>query len=185
GILILLLSTQAKAQIRIEGSFGLDLYNWSRSESIMDSKGISSGNLLLNPSIGGGIGITDDYYSYFTLETEINYAITSFNLGFGNEPSMGTLSIPIMLNYSNTYLDAGHFHVKVGYQYNWMDLYHLNDAEDRSHLNFETYIMEVGFGIGDDDREFFLCPIFRFGFNPEGARYMAFGLRVGTGTEIW
>ncbi len=150
--------TTVQAQFGIGLTTGGDVYQRYANPRIDgDSSYRSSGNVLLNSSIGPKIWIGSRRFS-FSIETKINFGMTALNLR--EYKGMGAMAFPIMahLNFNGLSGFAGSgytsgFAIGGGIQYNRTELY--KTTNEFKYLNrkfFPTYVAEfktgAGFGSG-------------------------------------
>lgn len=152
----MLFAFASQAQIGIGLTTGGDLYQrYTNPENPADSGALrSSGNALLNSSVGPKIWIGGDRFS-LSIEAQVILGATGFDI---NEyKGMGTVAFPLMahLNFkgnsgfgNRTKFGTG-FSIGGGIQYNKTELYGTTrEFEDLERKLFPTYVGEIQLGGG-------------------------------------
>ena len=173
-IICMLFCIEANAQ---RFTIGLDAYNWTQMPDLDGGIGISTGNIILNPTLGYSVYFFSlSGESYLLLGAEINYAITALDIG--SYITRGSLNIPISVNYRNQNLDMFFWQVKLGFQYNWMDLYRTNYNFSRKQFHFGVLFAELGTGLARDrGQSFNLGPFIRYGLGKNNSHFFSLGLK--------
>ncbi len=180
---IFLVLSISGAQSRLDYGIGLtmgtDFYQRHVNPGTESSKKRrSSGNILLNPTIGPKFWLGNSVFS-FSLESQINFGMTSFDV---NEyKGMGALSFPIMgaFNFEGlSGLEAlGVFGLSIGggIQYVRTELYF--QPEEHQSVNrdfFPVYFGQINLGIGYNGIAAYLYV--RLGYGDGKARALHVGL---------
>jgi hypothetical protein len=167
-------------EANIQALFSIDGYNWNRTPAL-DSVNthVHSGNAVLNPSIGLSVNLPIAFETQLIISSHITVGLTSLSLG--KQLSFGSLMIPNMIGIGFYAGDGVFTQILYGYQFNFLDLYGVNEEFTRKELRYETHVLECSVGFGDDKNELLFAPYFRYGINNRGAHSINLGLRLGLG----
>lgn len=132
------------------------------------------------PGLGGGFILGKKTAFLFSLEVSIKYF--PFSLDLDRYEGLGAISFPVLANVRFPLNGFLFVQVGGGIQWNQINIHDRKVQQEGGNPFFMTYVGEVGVGA---EENIFILYFLRFGYNPNRATTLDFGLRIGLHGTLW